>query len=197
MQIAKKLKDNDEKNNSICKISLYTEAVGFFLRIKKKKEYNFLITCYHVLSESIRDKSDIEIRLKNDKKKVINLDDPKRLIKYVEEKDIAAIEIKNKDNIKNSVNFLNMDLNNSNANEYNQYKNKDIIVLEYYSGTIYYKKGNILDINDKNCEFKHNLLTKEESDGSPIILVENSKVIGIQKRTSYGIFISELLKELD
>ena len=197
MQIAKKLKDNDEKNNSICKISLYPEAVGFFLTIQKKQEYNFLITCYHVLSESIRDKLDIEIRLKNDKKKVINLDDPKRLIKYVEEKDIAAIEIKNKDNIKNSVHFLNLDLNNLNVNEYNQYKNKDIIVLEYYSGKIYYKKGNILDINDKSYEFKHNLSTKEESDGSPIILVENSKVIGIQKKTSYGIFIAELLKELD
>ena len=50
MQMAKKLKDNDEKNNSICKIKLNPEAVGFFLRIQKKKEYNFLITCYHVLS---------------------------------------------------------------------------------------------------------------------------------------------------
>ena len=194
MQMAKKLKDNDEKNNSICKIKLNPEAVGFFLRIQKKKEYNFLITCYHVLSESIRDKLDIEIRLKNDIKKVINLDDPKRLIKFVEEKDIAAIEIKNKDNIKNSVNFLNLDLNVLNVD---QYKNKDIIVLEYYSGTIYYKKGNILDINDKSCEFKHNLSTKEESDGSPIILFENSKVIGMQKRTYYGIFVAELLKELD
>ena len=112
-------------------------------------------------------------------------------------KDIAAIEIKNKDNIKNSVNFLNLDLNNLNVNDYNQYKNKDIIILEYYNGTIYSKKGTILDINDKSCEFKHNLSAKEESDGSPIILVENSTVIGIQKRTSYGIFIAELLKELD
>ena len=197
MQLSKKLKDNDFKIKSICKLSIYPEATGFFLKIQKKRNYFFLITCYHALSKYIKDKSDIEIRLNEEKKYIIELDDKKRLIKCLEDKDIAAIEIIDKDKLKNCVNFLDIDLNYTNGNEYNQYINKEIIILEYYNGRILYKKGEIIDIKDKEFEFKHNIKIKEESEGSPFVLFNNSKAIGIQKRYSYGSFIAELLKELD
>ena len=80
MELPKELKENDEKNNSICKISLNNQAVGFFLKIQKKRDYYFLISCYHSLSNAIKDKSDIEIRLKDEKKYIIELDDKNRLI---------------------------------------------------------------------------------------------------------------------
>ena len=166
------------------------------LKIQKKRDYYFLISCYHSLSNAIKDKSDIEIRLKDEKKYIIELDDKNRLIKCIEEKDIASIEIKNKDNLQKAIYFLNLDLNNINSNSFDIYNNKEIIILEYYKGKIYYKKGSIIDVNGSNFEFKHNLAAEEESDGSPIILSENSSVIGMQKRTSFGTFISELLKEL-
>ena len=196
MKIAKRLKEDDEKQRSICEIQLNPETeIGFFIKIKKKRIYNFLITCYHVLSESIKDKSDIVVRLKDKKKYAIQLDNASRLIKSLEDKDIAAIEILNGDKLKNSAIFLNVD--DKNNYEYEHYKNKDIIILEYRNDIIYKKEGEILAIQDNKFEFKHNLSTIEGSDSSPIILDGSSIVIGIQKKSSIGIFIEELLRVLE
>ena len=195
MEIPKLLKDDNKNAKSICKISLNQESTGFFLRIKKKKQYNLLITCYHCLNKSIQDEDEIEIRLKGDKKHVIDLNSKNRLIKCIENKNIAAIEIIKKDNLMNSVHFLELDF--SYINGYNQYKGKDIMALEYYKdGKIYSKKGQVLDVNEKDFEFKHNINIKEESDGCPIILTNNSCVIGMHKKLSFGTFMAELIKEL-
>ena len=195
MQLATPLKDDDVNTKAICKLALNPESTGFFLRIQKKKQYNFLVTCYHSLYKSIQDENEVEIRLKDEKKYVIDLSCKERLIKCIEDKDIAAVEIIKKDHLQNSVHFLNLDANYING--YNQYKDKNIFGLYYYKkGKIYLKKGIISEINEKNFEFKHNIQTDEKSDGSPIILAGNSCVVGMHKKSSFGTFIDELIKEL-
>ena len=67
-------------------------------------------------------------------------------------------------------------------------------------GKIAHGSGKIVGI--KNKEFKHNIPTDLGSSGSPIILLDNSKVIGVHKKGIYseklnlGTFIGEILDKL-
>ena len=89
------------------------------------------------------------------------------------------MEIKDSDNILKDIDFLEYDL--SYINGYDKYENIDAISLQYPKNKIEHGSGKILDILN-NYEFTHNIDRENGSSGSPIILHNSLKVIGIHKK---------------
>ena len=77
----------------------------------------------------------------------------------------------------------------------------DILSLGYLFGEeLSVGSGKIININ--GYEFEHNIRTEQGSSGSPIILFNLEKVIGIhkygdlEKRVNVGTFIGEIFDEI-
>ena len=181
------------KSNSICKIN--DKGTGFFVKIPYKSILlTVLITTNQIINtDDIQDKRNISICLNNDKKiKTIKLDENR--IMYTNEKlDITIIEIKeNVDNLKNDyleledniINYLKLDKIKLNKRESPDYLDESIYLLNYHKEKdIYVSYGKV--INTNNNDIYHNCNIKRESTGSPILLLNNHKLIGIY----YSIFI--------
>ena len=184
---------------SICKViykenNILFQGTGFFMLINDIK---YLITNYHNIKENLISQI-INIEIFNNHKISMKLDINNRHIQFFKNIDITIIEIKESDDIIKDIDFLNYDLNYIGG--YEQYKNMDIFTLEYSKDEIDVITGKIKDIlND--FEFKHNIHTEQASSGSPIILSNSLKVIGIHKEgdrdapINYGSFIGEIFKE--
>ena len=172
-----------------------------------------LVTAFHVINKStIKEKNDIKIIIYNGNKEFyINMNEDKRIIAYDDEKDIIGIEIKEEDNIKNNVNFLNYDINCTKEN-YEKYLEKDVFILHHPKcRDLECNSGKIVAFEDgRDYEFHHNLDTDMGSSGAPILLFENKdegpKVIGIHKcypsgqnsfKTNIGNFIGILIELID
>ena len=127
-------------------------------------------------------------------------DNSKRFIKCLERPtDITIIEIIDSDKILKDVNFLTYDLNYLSG--YEQYAESDIIILQHPLGQeTQIGIGKILNI--KYFEFEHSIETDSCSSGSPVILIGNSKVVGIHKQMNkrnnngIGTFIGEIFNEI-
>ena len=191
----------------VCKIHKKSEyGTGFFIKINYKSSLMpALITNNHVLSkEDLETDEFITISLNNEKEfKQIKIDDSRRYF-IDKERDITLIEIK--EEIDNINNFLEIDdkLNN----EYILYKD---IYLENSIYIINYPKGNNLKlscgliINIKKEKIKHTCSTENGSSGSPILLLNNNKVIGIHigsyredtKNFNIGLFIKSFIDEIN
>jgi len=201
------LDDINKLSDAICKISIPTNhgeinGTGFFIIVmdKNKNAHKFLITTSHIISDHIiRARSKIHIIKNNGEKYEINLN--KNFIIILKEPiDIISIEILEKDKI-NDVKYLEYDLNGID----NQYINKEILILQHPEGEkLHVASGIIKNINEKRkYEFEHTLDTSNGSPGSPVILIENLKVIGIHKKrmeesdNKKGIFISIILNKLN
>ena len=165
-------------SKSICKIT-YTNKennivyeTGFFMLLKSSK---YLISAYHIIDENIKNKS-IEIEIYNKSK--INLELKSRFIKFFKQpKDISIVEIKDSDGIKD-IEYLNYDLNYKEG--YSQYKRMEVLSLGYPFGKeLADGSGEIINID--GYEFEHNIHTEQGSSGSPIILFNLLRVIGIHK----------------
>ena len=183
---------------SICKIIIKEEGntkcgTGFFMKVSDNLKY--LITCHHIINQEMNNKN-IELEIWN--KKIMKLTFDERFKYFQKSLDITAIEIKEKDNIYEDVIFLDYDSNNIKG--YSIYKNEDIFSIYYYNGEPICSSGTILDIND--YEFHHNTDQRVGSSGSPIISLNNFKVIGIHKgsdndkKINYATFIGEIIKEI-
>ena len=203
------LDDINKLSDAICKISIPTNhgeinGTGFFIIVmdKNKNAHKFLITTSHIISDHIiRAKNKIHIIKNNGEKYEINLNKNFRFIITVDRPiDITSIEILEKDKI-NDVKYLEYDLNGID----NQYINKEILILQHPEGEkLHAATGIIKNINEKRkYEFEHTLDTSNGSPGSPVILIENLKVIGIHKKrmeesdNKKGIFISIILNKLN
>ena len=183
------------KNNSICRINNHGKGTGFFVKIPYKlRLLPVIITTNHAINiDDIQNNKIISLYLNNGKM-TIKLDDNR--LRYTNEKlDITIIEIKENDhnlNIKyfelddgiinyfiskekERINYLD-DLNNIYLDEsiylLNYSKNKDIFV----------SYGKLLYIN--NSDITHNCNIKEGASGSPILLINNQKLIGIHHDSS-------------
>ena len=204
------LEELNNLSDSICKISaeMGTQkwlGTGFFMKIKdgKNRQHKCLITTNIILLQRlIVSKRNIRILTKNGKEKIINFINYFRFIKYFGDPiEICAIEIFNIFE-KNEIKFLNYDLDYI-KNGYNTYLDKDISIL-YFSklNNIEFSSGKIKSINDSNKnEFIHSIGTSDGSSGSPIILIDNFKVIGIQKennneKNNIGTFIGKFVDEI-
>ena len=164
-------------SKSICKILINvgkgTQAgTGFFMLYKNDK---YLITCYHVVNSEIK-KFGIEIY----NKKLFNFELKNRYIEYFKDPlDITVIELKNSDEFINYIDCLDYDLNSIRG--YSQYKNVNIFNISYPKGLNSVAESGIIE-KIIDMEFYHDINTEKGSSGSPIILLNTLKVIGIHKQ---------------
>ena len=195
------LETANKLSKSICKITYYTtnkiNGTGFFMKYNSLK---YLISVNHVINSNLINKN-IELEIYNKKK--INLKLNNRYIKLFEEPiDISVIEIKDLDEInKEDIEYLNYDLNYK-IDGYLEYKGKDVLCLGYpFGDKLSTGSGKIINIIEN--EFEHNISTEQGSSGSPIILFNLLRVIGVHKyadldkKINVGIFIGEILNEIN
>ena len=193
------LKTANNLSKSICKITFTNNenqkvyGTGFFMIYKSLK---CLISVYHIINENIINKS-IEIEIYNNEN--FNLELKSRFIKFFKQpKDISIIEIKDSDGIKD-IEYLSYDKNYKEG--YSQYKGIDVLSLGYPFGkNLSNGSGEIINIY--GYQFEHNISTEQGSSGSPIILFNLEKVIGIhkyghlKKRINVGTFIAVIFDEI-
>ena len=187
--------------SSICKISYlldegHMEGTGFFIKLNDCK---CIMTNYHVISELSINKI-INIGIYGIKTVQIKLNG--KYVKFIPMLDITTIEI---DNYVEIYNLLKddyyLDYDSNYLKGYQQYKNEDVFSLQYPREDIDIASGKIIQINksdDNIFEFEHTIETEQGSSGSPIILVNMLKVIGIHKQggifgnVNYGTFIGQI-----
>ena len=187
----------------VCKI-YQTEkatATGFMCKIPYQNQLlPVLITNNHILNEEkIKIGKTIQFSF-NDKKieKTIKIDNSRK--KYTNPmKDVTVVEIKEEEDKIDD--FLDID-DKDNV----KYKNKNIYVIQYkLDCKCSYNTGKITNINKGNFnhtgDFNHNCDTDKGSSGSPLLSLENQKVIGLhigrRNNFRYGIFIKNIIKEFE
>ena len=191
------LDDTDRTRKSICKIvdeEGKSSGTGFFMKINS---VGYLITNFHVIPDNLINKI-ISIELHNHRKIKMELNN--RDMQFFNILDITKIEVKDSDDIIKDIDFLEYDLNYTTG--YKQYKNMDVFALQYPKDKIEIAAGTIKNIGDEyEYEFEHNIDTTNGSSGSPIIIPNTLKVIGIHKegdkeeKINYGSFIGEIFKD--
>ena len=179
----------DQMNNSVCRIYNNGNGTGFFTKISyKSKLLPVLITNNHVINQDdILNNKKISLYLNNDGiTRTIKLDNNRMM--YTNEKlDVTIIEIKdNKDNLNNK--FLELDDEIINYFKLNKNEEENDINNIYSTDSIYlinYPENKEVVVsygqppNFSKSEILHKCSTKEGSSGSPILLINNQKLIGI------------------
>ena len=202
-----KLKDLFEKaENAMVKIKfIEIKGTGFFFKqnISSIKYYNkyFLMTNNHVLNQDFfNDNTHLEIEHKN-KQIIVPLNNR---IKYTnEELDFTIIEILPTDDFFSEINFFfTIDNYIMSNNSESKYLNEDICIFQYPNGEeLSFAQGQIKSIND--YEIKHLVSTEPGSSVSPILLLNDFKIIGIHqagkknKEDNKGIFMKNILNDIN
>ena len=192
---------SEQMESCVCKIERgSSKGTGFFseLRYGKDKDriIKTLITCYHVFEgEDLEQEIEIKISFKIHEEKI---EKPKtiklnfqRIIFFDKNLDVIIIEIKNTDRI--TCKYLEVDGNKDNDEYYNENKNlkelyeKKLVYILHYPQTVdgkyaYSAFGLLNKIND--IQINHYCNTESGSSGSPILLLENKKVIGLHRGAS-------------
>ena len=169
--------------NCICKIKINGEfGTGFFCKIPFKNETKkVFMTNYHVLNDKNLEGNEKINLLLNDEKKVLKLNlGIERNIYFSEEYDVTLIEIKEEDEIKD---FLELDNNLFQDDAEIIYINKSIYVLQYPNGKNACVSYGLLSDMEK-YKIRHKCTTDFGSSGSPILNLDNNKVIGIHSTGS-------------
>ena len=170
-------------NQSICKIyeNKTNFSIGFLCKIPYPNESKLLpvlITNYHIRENFLNNK-EIEISFDDDKviKKIyINSE---RKYYYSKIYDVSIMEIyPNVDNIEHFLEF-NQDYNNKKKETY---ENKNIYTLYYPDDSKKHVSYGIIN-NINSFEIIYKCGTEKLRSGSPIILLDNFKVIGVHKET--------------
>ena len=182
----KKIISQMEKN--ICKIKIGNEqGTGFFCKIPFRKKDNMLpvlITNNHIINENILYKKDENISIYIEEKGWKKMDLKKRMKFTNIDFDTTIIEIKDRDEINN---FLELDdiiiddiINKIDKND--RLIDETLYIIQYPEGKLSVSYG-ILDkiSEDKKYNFNHKCSTKGGSSGSPILNMNNNKIIGIHK----------------
>ena len=196
----------ERASKSICTILREKEGMGFgfFCKIgfspHKNSHYLLIINNIFLKEEDIALGKEIKI-IANNIETILTID-KSRIIHREDKKDgITIIEIKPSDNIDiNS--FLEIEYNTVQEFSENKYKNKMAYLIKYqYEKNPELFKKKIINVNSENYEIE-NVDSKEEiSIGSPIINLDNFKIIGMykgydnKKNLNIGIFIQKLIKE--
>ena len=184
---------------SICKI-FYEKIFGAGFFVLLNNSFKCLITVHHVIPKSLFNNI-VNIQIYNGKTIQILLNN--RYIKFYENLDITIIEIKDFDGIVEDIDFLEYDLNY--INSYANYLNEDLVCLQIIKGNSFeysFSIGKITEIINQN-EFKYVIGAIQITSGTPIILYNSLKVIGIHKgkdfsnNFNYGTFIGEIVKDND
>ena len=200
-----------QMENCICKIVKDNGAkgTGFFCTIPFPDENNLLnalITNNHVLNENdIENDKIIKFIVYNKEKNIeeekeIRIDNSRKKLTIKKDKegiDITIVEIKsNKDNINN---FLKIDDKILEL----KCKRKSIYILHYPKDNILVSYGLMKDISDGK-KIRHYCNTEKGSSGSPILSLNNFKVIGVHFggcenniKINFGTFIKYAINEFN
>ena len=196
-----------QMRKTICKIKIEKmQGTGFFCKIPFPDLNNMLpvlITNNHIINKVLLFQKDAQISIGIKEEidyKILNLNNR---IKYTnEEFNITIIEIKDDDKINN---FLELDdaiikdiIMNSNINK--RFIDETIYTLQYSEGRLSVSFGILYNIyEDKKYCFSHKCCTKGGSSGSPVLNINNNKVIGVHNegfnKFNKGIFLNEPIKE--
>ena len=196
-----------QMENCICKIVKDDggTGTGFFCIIPfpdKNNSLNVLITNNHVLNENdIKNDKIIKLIIYNKEQHIekdIRIDSSRKkftILKKEEGIDITFIEIKpNKDKINN---FLEIDDKIIEL----ECKRKSIYILHYPKEKRLVSYGLIRNINEGQ-QINHYCYTEKGSSGSPILSLNNFKVIGVhygasKNKINFGTFIKNAIKEFN
>ena len=186
----------------VCKISYKMNNIGtgFFCKIPcpgKKDLLTVLITNNHIINDNLLNQSNeqITITTRSEQKnpKTIVLNKQKRGIYSFPQNGINMIEIKESDDIKY---FLEIDENILNGNMNKSNIDKQVYIIHNNnnknSNNVYVSYGFIKKENSNPNYFFHTCSTFEGSSGSPIINLNNHKVIGIHKEHNIGFFLNKV-----
>jgi len=177
----------DQIEKSICKIYSKDGATGTgfycFIKNENKEKIPVLITNNHIIDQKqINKKQKLKVYFNNDEKYAdLILDADKKNIYTDIGYDITIIELKEKE-IKNQL-FLEID-DGVYFEDKDKFKKRSAYTIQYpkeFGASVSY--GIIKYINEKN-EVLHFCHTSNGSSGSPILNLENNKVIAIHSRTS-------------
>ena len=206
-ECTKKILEQMEKN--ICKIKIGSQqGTGFFCKIPfpdKNKMLKVFITNNHIINNDLlmTNNALISFKIKEDtENKTINLNNRKKYTN--QEQDITIIELKDSDEINNYLelddNIINQVLNDSNLNS--EYIDETVYIIHYPENKLSVSYGTLDKIYaDKKYNFNHKCSTKGGSSGSPILNVNNNKIIGIHKEGqnnnnfNKGLFLNYPIKE--
>ena len=190
----------------VCKITIDKEkGTGFFCKIPFPDKNNMIpvfITNNHVIKK-LNEKIAIYIEEECEVRKLLINND--RMI-YMSENtyDITIIEIKEEDNIKNYLelddNIIDDILNNNINSKNGKYIDNKVYIIQYPEGQLSVSYGLIQAVyEEKKYEFQHKCSTMLGSSGSPILNLNNNKLIGIHKQgaTNFNIatFLNDPIKE--
>ena len=184
-----------QMEKSVCKIHKNgNNGSGFFAQIPyKDSQMKVLITNNHILEESdIQDDKIIIFSINNDIKD-INLGKGRK--KYTSKiYDTTIIEIIESDKLKDIIEYLVIDdinlkyIKESNKSLPNEslndlYKKESLYTLSYLGGNeVFASYGFLIEI--KGSDIYHKCSTDFGSSGSPILSLENNKLIGIHYGSS-------------
>ena len=174
--------------NCICKIRLDNGKIGtgFFCKIPFPDTFSFLpvlITCNNVLDKySISQGEKINFTLNNDQVFHSIIVNSSRKTLTSEEKDVTIIEIKPKEDSIEAKSFLEIDEEMDHDDPLKVYSNRTIYITHYEKGDeAKYSIGKIINIDEEQINIEHDCSTQTGSSGSPIINLNNFKVIGVHK----------------
>lgn len=186
----------------ICKININgNRGSGFFTKISiNDKMVPVFITNYHIINKDyLHNKDEIEVIIYDELKKIYIKN---KAFYSNQEYDVTIIEVdEEKEKISN---YLELDENIFNENRINEYIGNTIYILQYPSYHDEQKLGVSYGIiknrfEDKEYNFIHYCSTEYGSSGSPILNINNNKIIGIHKQRSanynIGSFLYYSLKE--
>ena len=121
-----------------------------------------------------------------------------------EEYDITIIEIKEEDEIKSYLELDDDIINDiiAKKNKNDKYSEQTVYIMQYPEGKLSVSYGIIDSIyEDKKYNFNHKCTTKIGSSGSPILKIDNNRIIGIHKEGNInngynrGTFLNYPIKE--
>ena len=182
----------EQMENYICKIIIDndTKGTGFLCKIPlhgDNKLAPVLITNNNVINDNIlARKKDIIIELfctSSKKQKKLNLSN--RTAYNNKKLGISIIEIVNKDGFKN-INMFELDEDMLSSGKTDKIIDKSIYMIHSNQETLYVSYGLVNDIG-KNHNFMHTCKAFNGSSGSPILNLENNKIIGIHSSTNANI----------
>ena len=194
----------EQIKNCICNIECIIEGhgTGFFCRIPFPDFFNIkpvLMTNNHVLNkDDIAEGNIIEFTLNKEKiRKKIKITDKRKV--YTNEKyDITIIELNPKEDSIDENSFLDVDTKIYCDNPNYEFRNKDIYIIGNIEDYTY---GKIKSIDENGITIEHLCSTLPGMSGSPMINLNNFRVIGIHKGShpkkefNLGTFLREPLKQ--